>query len=84
MCFRYPDELKRVSLARAMMMNPELILADEPTTGLGKQTGTIILDYLRSYVQTGKTVIVSTHDEMVQKYGNKILEIENGRVTNGC
>lgn len=82
---RYPHELsggelKRVSLARAMSVNPEIIIADEPTTGLDKDTGKIILEYLHSYSQTGKTVIVASHDERTLEYGNRFLRVENERV----
>ncbi len=83
---RYPyelsgGELKRVSLARAMLMNPEIIIADEPTTGLDKNTGNVILEYLHSYSQTGKAVIVATHDMQVLEYGSRILKVERGRIT---
>ena len=74
-------ELKRVSLARAMLMNPEIIIADEPTTGLDKNTGNVILEYLHSYSQTGKAVIVATHDMQVLEYGSRILKVERGRIT---
>lgn len=80
LCDRYPyelsgGELKRVSLARAMLRNPEIIIADEPTTGLDKNTGINILNYLYAYSQTGKAVIVATHDALVSEYGNKMLVI---------
>lgn len=72
----YPSELsggqlKRVAIARAMMMKPAIILADEPTSGLDKRTGKIILDYLKDYVSEGNTVIVATHDEDAYAYATK-------------
>ena len=56
-------------------MEPEIVLADEPTTGLDSQTGKIILDYLYDYSRKNKLVIVSTHDEKAFKYEARIEDI---------
>ena len=66
-------EQKRVALARAFMTDPEIVIADEPTTGLDASTGDIILGFLKSKAEEGKTVIVATHDEHVKKYATKII-----------
>ncbi len=73
-------EQKRVSLARALLGEPELLIADEPTTGLDKDTAILIADYLDAYVKKGKTVFVATHDELVMGYGNRGLQLNNGRI----
>ena len=81
----YPEqlsggELKRASIARAILMSPKVIIADEPTTGLDKETADIILDYLDKLAQKEKIVIIATHDENVKKYCNNVYNIEKGKV----
>ena len=66
-------ELKRVSLVRAAIMSPSVIIADEPTTGLDKDTGDRILGFLSDYSAGGNAVIVATHDENIARFTDKIL-----------
>ena len=68
-------ELKRVSIARALINEPKLLISDEPTTGLDKDTGKVILDYLAEYVGKGNCVIIATHDENALKYSNKNVSL---------
>ena len=77
---RYPYELsggeqKRVSLARALLMEPEIVIADEPTTGLDSNTGKIILSFLSLQAASGRTVLVATHDDHVKEYAGRVLDI---------
>ena len=72
-------ELKRASLVRAVLMDPDVVIADEPTTGLDKDTGDRILDFLREYSKSGKSVLVATHDEHIEKYADKIVKIIRGK-----
>ncbi|MCR5848844.1 MAG: ATP-binding cassette domain-containing protein [Lachnospiraceae bacterium] len=77
---RYPfelsgGELKRASIARALINEPKLIIADEPTTGLDKDTGKVILDYLLEFSDKGNCVIIATHDENALKYSNKNVSL---------
>ncbi|MBR3057875.1 MAG: ATP-binding cassette domain-containing protein [Clostridiales bacterium] len=77
---RYPHELsggeqKRVALVRALLTDPRLLIADEPTTGLDSETGKIILQYLSDYVASGHSVLVATHDEHVKEYAGRVLDI---------
>lgn len=77
---RYPHELsggeqKRVALVRALLTDPRLLIADEPTTGLDSETGKIILQYLSDYVASGHSVLVATHDEQVKEYADRISVI---------
>lgn len=65
-------EQKRVALARAFMTDPEVIIADEPTTGLDASTGDIILRFLKKQADLGKTVVVATHDEHIRAYATGI------------
>ena len=77
---RYPyelsgGELKRVSIARALINNPVILIADEPTTGLDKETGKIILDFLSEYRLKKNAVLLPTHDEEAIKYADKNIHL---------
>ncbi len=77
---RYPyelsgGELKRVSIARALINNPVILIADEPTTGLDKETGKIILDFLSDYRAKKNAVILATHDEEAINYADKNINL---------
>ena len=68
--------MKRAAIARALVTEPDILIADEPTTGLDADTGRIILNYLAEYVKTGHTVLVATHDDHVRGYAHKIIDIK--------
>lgn len=77
---RYPfelsgGELKRVSIARALINEPKILISDEPTTGLDKDTGKVILDYLSEYAGKGNCVIIATHDEKAVEYSDKTISL---------
>ena len=82
----YPDELsggeqQRVSLARAFVNHPPLLLADEPTGNLDPETSVGIMQLLYRINRTGTTVLVATHDsEMVDKMRRRVIELRQGRV----
>ena len=82
----YPDELsggeqQRVSLARAFVNHPPLLLADEPTGNLDPETSMGIMQLLYRMNRTGTTVIVATHDnEMVDRMRRRVIEMSEGRV----
>ena len=74
-------ELQRAALARALVVNPKLIFADEPTGNLDRETADIIIELLAKVNKEGKTVIVATHDlEMVRKYKKRVLKLEKGKL----
>lgn len=74
-------ELQRVSFARAMAVNPELILADEPTGNLDWKTAGEMMDLFIEASQKGKTVIMATHNQdIVAKMKKREIKLENGRV----
>lgn len=82
---RFPNELsggeqQRVCIARAMVNNPEIILADEPTGNLDEENEKIIFAYLKELAEKGKTVIVVSHNEMVQDYADTVIKVNKGSV----
>src|SRR4051794_5272872 len=82
----YPDELsggeqQRVSVARAFVNHPPLLLADEPTGNLDPETSIGIMQLLYRINQTGSTVLVATHDvAMVDKMRRRVIELAEGKV----
>ena len=81
-----PDELsggeqQRVSIARAFVNHPPLLLADEPTGNLDPETSIGIMQLIYRINRTGTTVIVATHDnEMVDKMRRRVIELREGRI----
>ena len=82
----YPDQLsggeqQRVSIARAFVNHPPLLLADEPTGNLDPETSVDIMRLLYRINRTGTTVLVATHDQaMVDKMRRRVLELSEGRI----
>ena len=74
-------ERKRVAIARAIVRNPKLIIADEPTSDLDVKNSAIILEYLQKARDNGVTVLISTHDPNAAQYGDRVLKMEHGRLT---
>ena len=74
-------EQQRVGIARALLNDPELILADEPTGNLDPQTSIEVMDGLRKINANGKTILMATHDyALVLKYPSKTLKFEEGKM----
>ncbi len=82
----YPDQLsggeqQRVSIARAFVNHPPLLLCDEPTGNLDPETSIDIMRLLYRINRTGTTVLVATHDHaMVDKMRRRVLELSHGRI----
>lgn len=68
-------EQQRIALARLMLKQCNIILADEPTGSLDKNNALIVMDLLESLNQEGKTVIIVTHDEEIKKRAHRIIEL---------
>lgn len=75
-------EQQRVSIARALVNDPEIILADEPTGNLDTKTGETIFQILKDLNQKGKTVIVVTHDNSIAEMTDRVIKVRDGRIEN--
>jgi cell division transport system ATP-binding protein len=74
-------EQQRVVIARALLNNPEIILADEPTGNLDPQTSESILQLLMDISRTGRAVILATHNyNLLKKYPSRILKCADGKL----
>ena len=71
---------QRVAVARALVNNPSLILADEPTGNLDTKTGLEIMNLFDRLHQSGNTIILVTHEHDVAAYANRIIHIRDGKV----
>ena len=74
-------EIQRTAIARALVVNPKLILADEPTGNLDWETADALMDLLEKINKEGKTVIMATHNEMVvEKYKHRVIKVKGGKM----
>ncbi|MCP5104234.1 MAG: ABC transporter ATP-binding protein [bacterium] len=81
----FPDQLsggqqQLVGVARAVIMKPRLILADEPTGNLNSKQGKEIMELLKQLNNDGTTIIQVTHSEEKAAYGNRTIHLEDGRL----
>nr|WP_293833339.1 ABC transporter ATP-binding protein [uncultured Arsenicibacter sp.] len=72
---------QRIAVARALVTNPKLVLCDEPTASLDKNSMGVVMNELRQLADQGKSVAVVTHDPRLKSYAHRIVEVENGEVT---
>lgn len=82
----YPDSLsggqkQRVAIARALVNHPKIVLADEPTAALDKQSGRDVVDLMQSLAkEQGCTILMVTHDNRILDIADRIIEMEDGRL----
>ena len=83
---QYPSQMsggeqQRVSIARALVKNAEIILCDEPTGALDDKTGRKILELLQDIVRNqGQTMVIVTHTTPIAKMANRIITLKNGKI----
>jgi len=74
-------ELQRTCLARAVVTDPDIIIADEPTGNLDIGIARQIMDIFKKINETGKIVIMATHNfEIVNEMSKRVIELENGKL----
>ena len=74
-------EQQRIAVARAIVGDPKIILADEPTGNLDEDSADIILNLLKRFHVRGATVIIATHDkELIRKTGGRVIHLKQGRM----
>ena len=82
----FPSELsggeqQRVSIARALAQNPQILLCDEPTGALDSETGVMILKLLLGMAKSyGKTIVIVTHNQSIAKMADTIIRVKNGKI----
>ena len=74
--------MQRVAIARALAMEPDILLADEPTGNLDTGSGTDVLSLLEELWQQGSTLVVVTHDTALSRRAQRVVEIRDGLIVN--
>ena len=81
----FPSQLsggqqQRVSIARSLVKNPRIIMADEPTAALDYQTSIAVLEVLERIAKSGTTLVMVTHNEEITKMANRVVRFRDGRL----
>jgi putative ABC transport system ATP-binding protein len=71
---------QRIAIARALVSQPKLVLCDEPTASLDKDSLDVVMRELQGLAREGKSVAVVTHDPRLKKYADRAMEVKNGYV----
>ncbi len=77
-------EAQRVGIARALINDPSLVFADEPTGALNSHTGKAVLDVLTDFNNRGQSIVMVTHDIVSARRGNRVLYVKDGEIAGEC
>lgn len=77
-------EAQRVGIVRALINQPDILFADEPTGALNSKTGLDVLDTLTKFNEQGQSVVMVTHDMRSARRGNRILYLKDGAIIGEC
>ncbi|MEO0107973.1 MAG: ABC transporter ATP-binding protein [candidate division WOR-3 bacterium] len=73
-------DMQRVAIARALVNRPEILLADEPTGRLEKQSRVAVLQLFRQLTESGLGIILATHDPELARAGDRVIELSDGKI----
>ena len=85
----YPNQLsggqqQRVAICRAVITQPSILLADEPTGALDQKTGKQVMELFKELNEEGRTIIMITHDANIAKHAHRIVKILDGKLSEGA
>ena len=72
--------MRRMAIARALILDPEIIFADEPTDDLDDENTKAVLALLQKIAQSGKSVLLVTHESMAEQYADTIYRMDSGKL----
>jgi putative ABC transport system ATP-binding protein len=73
-------EKQQILIARALVINPKIMVCDKPTAFLDRQDGVFIMEKLKALAKSGKTIVILNHDPRYNEYANRAVEVKNGIV----
>jgi len=74
-------EQQRVCIARALINEPNILLADEPTGNLDQKNGELVLSLIKELQLEGRTIILITHNPQIGKFGNRVVKLVDGKIS---
>jgi putative ABC transport system ATP-binding protein len=73
-------EKQQILIARALVINPQIMVCDKPTAFFDRESGVIIMEKLKALAKSGKTIVILNHDPRYNEYANRAVEVKNGIV----
>jgi putative ABC transport system ATP-binding protein len=73
-------QMQKVAIARALVSNPSLILADEPTGNLDSKTGEVVLETFQNLNKQGRTIILITHEKYIADHAKRVIALKDGEI----